>query len=182
MVPQQTDDWRSVVTAEDRGRLRDWRSTFVDSVRVARAAGHDAEIDSGGALFAPDSALGGTIPDGNYRCRIVKLGAQTPGLPDFVAYPDYKCRVYHSGGRRRLVKLSGSQRIVGIIFNGGPLRDVFLGTLALGDEERTMAYGVDNLRDVAGYVERIGPSRFRLVLPRPHFESRLDVMELLPER
>ena len=35
-------------------------------------------------------------------------------------------------------------------------------------------------RDVAGYVERIGPSRWRLVMPKPHFESQLDVMELVP--
>ena len=36
-------------------------------------------------------------------------------------------------------------------------------------------------RDVAGYVERIGPSRWRLVMPQPHFESKVDVMELVPE-
>ena len=35
-------------------------------------------------------------------------------------------------------------------------------------------------RDVAGYVERIGPDRWRLVMPKPHFESQLDVMELVP--
>jgi hypothetical protein len=57
---------------------------------------------------------------------------------------------------------------------------VFLGTLALGDEQGAMQYGVDEMRNVAGYVERIGPNRWRLVMPRPHFESRLDVMELVP--
>jgi hypothetical protein len=57
---------------------------------------------------------------------------------------------------------------------------VLLGSLVLGDEERAMQYGQDEMRDVAGFVERIGPNRWRLVMPEPHFESRLDVMELVP--
>jgi hypothetical protein len=43
-----------------------------------------------------------------------------------------------------------------------------------------MQYGRDTQRDVAGFVERIGPNRWRLIMPRPHFESQMDVMELLP--
>jgi hypothetical protein len=43
-----------------------------------------------------------------------------------------------------------------------------------------MQYGRDRERDVAGYVERIGPKRWRLLMPAPHFESRTDVMELVP--
>ena len=60
------------------------------------------------------------------------------------------------------------------------MRLVFLGTLALGDETRAMQYGQDETRDVAGYLERIGPQRWRLVMPYPHFESLTDVMELVP--
>ena len=44
-----------------------------------------------------------------------------------------------------------------------------------------MQYGQDRDRDVAGYVERIGANRWRLVMPEPHFESQLDVMELVPQ-
>jgi hypothetical protein len=50
----------------------------------------------------------------------------------------------------------------------------------LGDETRALQYGQDETRDVAGYVERIGPNRWRLIMPKPHFESQLDVMELVP--
>jgi hypothetical protein len=50
----------------------------------------------------------------------------------------------------------------------------------LGDEGRAMEYGVDPGRDVAGFVERIGPKRWRLIMPDPHFESKIDVMELVP--
>ena len=39
----------------------------------------------------------------------------------------------------------------------------------------------DATRDVAGVVERIGPQRWRLVLPYPRFESLIDVVELVPK-
>jgi hypothetical protein len=43
-----------------------------------------------------------------------------------------------------------------------------------------MQYGQDEQRDVAAYVERVGPQRWRLIMPEPRFESRIDVMELVP--
>jgi hypothetical protein len=43
-----------------------------------------------------------------------------------------------------------------------------------------MQYGVDPERDVAGFVERVGPERWRLIIPRPYFEPQLEVMELVP--
>jgi hypothetical protein len=33
---------------------------------------------------------------------------------------------------------------------------------------------------MAGALERIGPYRWRLILPKPHFESMMDVIELVP--
>ena len=60
------------------------------------------------------------------------------------------------------------------------VRQVFLGTLVLGDEQRAMQYGRDPDRDVAGFVEKIGPNRWRLVMPYPAFESLTDVLELVP--
>ena len=69
-------------------------------------------------------------------------------------------------------KLTGSQRHVGLIFPSDALRQVFLGTLVLGDEARAMQYGSDPDRDVAGFVERIGPKRAGgWCCPTPHFES-----------
>ena len=82
-------------------------------------------------------------------------------------------------GLQRFNKFGGSQRYVGLIFQGDAVHQVFLGTLVLGDETRALQYGQDELRDVAGYFERIGPERWRLIMPKPHFESRFDVMELV---
>jgi len=182
MIPQWNRDWREVATSEDRKRLRDWRSAFVDGLAGARRAGHAAEISREGALLNPDAALpGGSIPNGAYSCRVIKVGAKSAGMLDFVSYPPFACRVQQERDLQGFAKLTGSQRPIGLIFPGDSLRQIFLGTLVLGDEREARQYGQDETRDVAGFVERIGPARWRLVMPRPHFESQLDVIELVPE-
>jgi hypothetical protein len=181
MIPRWTTAWREAATDSDKARLRDWRATFVAALTAARKAGHSAEIAREGALLDPDSALGGgPIPNGRYRCRVIKLGAKAPGNLDYVSYPGFTCRVAAERSLQQLDKLNGSQRYDGLIFPGDAVRQVFLGTLVLGDETRALQYGQDATRDVAGYVERIGANRWRLIMPKPHFESQLDVLELVP--
>src|SRR5437868_6981489 len=181
LMPRWTTAWREVATNDDRNRLRDWRTAFAGALDAARKAGHTAEIAREGALLDPDAALGGgPIPNGFYRCRVIKLGAKTPGMLDYVSYPPFACRIEQERDLQGFAKLTGSQRPVGLIFPGDVIRQVFLGTLVLGDEREAMQYGQDETRDLAGYVERIGPNRWRLVMPAPHFESQLDVMELVP--
>jgi hypothetical protein len=179
-VVQPASNWRTVATKEDRTRLRDWRTAFTSALQAARASGHSADIAKEGALLDPDSALGGPIPNGGYLCRVIKLGAKSEGMLDYVAFPYFRCEVRQKGSVQSFAKLNGSQRQVGLVFPNDPLRQVFLGTLMLGDEGRAMEYGVDPGRDVAGFVERIGPKRWRLIMPYPHFESKIDVMELVP--
>ena len=181
MISDWSTNWRQVATPDDRARLRDWRDAFSSGLAAARKAGYADTIAREGALLNPDAALGGgTIPNGYYTCRIIKLGAKATGLLDYVAYPSFRCRVRPDNDLQRLAKLGGSQRVVGLIFPNDAMRQVLLGTVVLGDERRALQYGQDQTRDVAGFVERIGPNRWRLVMPRPHFESQLDVMELIP--
>ena len=181
MLPQWSNDWRHVATENDRKRLRDWRKAFVDGLDAARKAGHSAEIASEGALLDPDAALaGGQIPSGTYACRVIKLGAKSQGMLEYVSYPPFVCRIDQERDLQGFAKLTGSQRPVGLIFANDALRQIFLGTLVLGDEREARQYGQDEIRDVAGFVERIGPSRWRLVMPRPAFESQIDVIELVP--
>ena len=132
-------------------------------------------------MLRPDAALAGAaLPNDIYRCRVLKLGSQGAGGLAYIAYPAFDCRVRAEGGRQHFAKLSGSQRPVGHVYPEGDARGVFLGTLMLGDEGTAMRYGRDRERDMAGVVERIGPRRWRLVLPRPRFESIIDVIELVP--
>ena len=182
LIPQWTTNYKQVISRSDRDRLRDWRKTFVNALEMARKAGYASQVASEGTLLDPDAAQAEPfIPDGLYRCRVIKLGAKAQGNLDYVSYPGFTCRIHAEKGLQRLTKMSGSQRYVGLIFPGDAIRNVFLGTLVLGDERRAMQYQQDQKRDVAGYVERIGPNRWRVLMPQPHFESRLDVMELVPQ-
>ena len=181
MVSETTMAWREVASESDRDRLRNWRSTFVAALAAARNGGHAQDIAREGALLDPDATIGGgPIPNGAYRCRVIKIGAKSEGLLDYIAYPAFTCRVSPERGLQKFAKLTGSQRQVGLIFPGDSMRQVFLGTLALGDEQGAMQYGQDETRNVAGYVERIAADRWRLIMPRPHFESQMDVIELVP--
>lgn len=181
LIDSNARDWQAVATPEDRVRLRDWRSSFVEGLGDARRSGAGPKIAAEGALLAPDAALPGpAIPNGTYSCRITKLGARGSGALDYIAYPPFLCRVRPERGLQGFAKLNGSQRQVGLIFPVDALRSVFLGTLMLGDENRALQYGGDPDRDVAGYVERIGPRRWRMILPRPAFESKIDIIELSP--
>jgi hypothetical protein len=182
LIPRYTTAYKQVISENDRLRLRDWRKSFENGLAAAKKSGHGAEIEREGTFLDPDAAIAGpAIPNGMYRCRVIKLGAKDPGNLDYVAYPRFTCRVKAEHALQRLGKLSGPQRYLGLIFPGDAIRNVFLGTLVLADERRALQYGQDEQRDVAGYVERLGPNRWRLVMPAPHFESQIDVMELVPQ-
>lgn len=172
--------WREIATERDRERIRDWRSTWVEAVREARP-NHEADILRERALLDPDAALPGpNLPPGDYLCRTIKIGGQSEALPDWVAYPAFRCRVVAEDETLSFVRLDGSQRPVGRFYPDSPRRMIFLGTLQLGDERRVRRYGSDPDRDLAGLLERVGEQRWRLVFPAPAFESMLDVIELVP--
>lgn len=180
-VAARADDWRQVATAADRARIAGWRQSWLDALASARAGGHGAAVAAEGVLLEPDAALPNPhIPPGDYACRVVKLGAQRADGLAFVAYPAFRCRIAAEQDIFSFTKLTGSQRPMGLLFDDSDRRKIFLGTMALGDEVRAMDYGTDGQRDVAGLLERVGPNRWRLVLPRPAFESLLDVIELVP--
>ena len=161
LIARWTTAWKDVATSDDRARLGDWRTSFINALDAAKKAGHGTEIEREGKLLDPDAALGApAIRNGMYRCRVIKLGAKPgTGSPAYASTPAFECRVKADRGLQRLNKYGGSQRYAGLIFPGDAVREVFLGTLVLGDEMRALQYGQDELRDVAGYVERVGPAR-----------------------
>ncbi|HEY0626159.1 MAG TPA: DUF4893 domain-containing protein [Allosphingosinicella sp.] len=176
-----TLDWREIATESDRDRLRQWRSAWVNGLAKASASGHDAALTREGPLLQPDAAIPWQAPPpGNYHCRVLKIGAKAAGMMDYVVYPAFNCRIRPENGLTSFAKLSGSQRPMGLFFPDGNRRMVFLGTLQLGDEKMALEYGRDRERDMAGVLERVGENRWRLVFPYPHFESTIDVVELIP--
>lgn len=172
--------WRRIATDVDRTKLRNWRTAWSEALPLARAA--DAKrIDGDPALFDPDRAQADAMPPaGDYRCRTVKLGGGGTAVAAIVTYDWRPCAVRDDGKVRHFRIEGGVQRPDGNIFPDVTARATFLGTLEVGDDNAPFRYGMDNKRDVIGYAERIGDKRWRLVLPYPSFESKLDVIEIVP--
>jgi len=179
-------DWRRQATPPDRSRLRAWRSAWTEALDAARGdpAGI-AAIARDPLFFDPDRVLTGAMPPaGDYDCRMVKLGRLGRVGAVYAAQDWSRCRISGAGdpddaGALRLTGLDGRQRPVGLLHPDTDARAIFLGSMTLADE-RPLDYGRDTGRDMAGIVERIGPERWRLVLPRPAYQSILDLLELRP--
>ncbi|UYY76748.1 DUF4893 domain-containing protein [Sphingomonas sp. R1] len=173
-------NWRRTATDVDREKLRNWRKAWSEALPLARAA--DARrIDGDAELFDPDRAQADAMPPaGAYRCRTTKLGGGGTAVSAIVTYDWRPCTLVADGQVRHFRIAGGVQRPDGNLFPDVKARAVFVGTLEVGDDAAPLRYGLDNKRDLIGYAERIGAARWRLVLPYPAFESKLDVIEIVP--
>lgn len=177
-----TDKWREVASADDEDRFARLDEAWK---KALREASHEfgAQIDSLGMLSVPDAALDNPVPSpGKYRCRTVKIGAMDGEGLKYVAYPWFTCTVELTpGGDLVLTKTTGSQRTRGLIYpnDANPRQLVYVGAQAWGDTETTFPpYGEQPERDQVGAFERIGTGRWRMVVPWPKQESKLDILEL----
>jgi hypothetical protein len=177
-----TDTWRSVVSTEDAanlGRLDEaWRLARAE----AEAGGFASQVEALGPLVDPNAAQTGRLQPapGTYRCRTIKLGSESGGTLAYVAYPFFRCSVELTpGGDLILTKTTGSQRTRGLLYPDTDSRLVFVGAQAWGmDETGYPAYGQQHERDQVGVLERVGPQRWRMVVPWPRVESKLEILEL----
>lgn len=186
-------DWRSVASAADAGRLgrldQAWRMARAE----AEEGGFARQVEALGPLVDPNAAQQGRVqpPPGDYRCRTIKLGrasdadggqggaAQGGGLV-YVDYPWFACTVELTpGGDLILTKTTGSQRTRGLLYPDTDRRLVYVGAQAWSDAEtRFPAYGEQAARDQVGVLERIGQNRWRLVVPWPRREAKLELLEI----
>ena len=180
--PQTRGDvWQGVATEADKQRLSKLGLAWQESLQEAKR-GFGREVEAEGALLRPRAALARPAPTpGSYNCRLVKLGKATANAVAFERFKPFFCYVEVEGDLLTIVKQTGSQRPAGRLWEDDrPDRLIFLGSLALADEDQPLAYGEDPKRDMAGVLERIGPFKWRLVIPWPQSSSKLDVFELTP--
>jgi hypothetical protein len=112
---------------------------------------------------------------------LVKVGRVKARGPAFEKFKPFFCYVDVEGELLTFVKQTGSERPVGRLWNDADSnRLVFLGSLAMGNEAKPLAYGDDPKRNMVGVVERFAPFRWRLVVPWPESNSKLEVYELAP--
>lgn len=178
-----TDSWRQVAKAADAsllGRLdQAWRMARAE----AEEGGFARQVEALGPLADPNAGQSGRVQpsQGNYRCRTIKMGSRNGSGLAYVEYPWFRCTVeLTAGGDLILTKLTGSQRTRGLIYPDTDRRGVYIGAQAWGaDENRYPAYGDSAERDQVGVIERIGQNRWRLVLPWPKQEAKLELLEIM---
>lgn len=178
-----TADWREVVSVEDAAAL----GRLDQAWRLARAEAEDKgfadEVEALGPLVDPNAGQADRLqpPPGAYRCRAVKLGSNGPGGLGYLEYPFFRCTIALTpGGDLVLTKTTGSQRTRGLLYPDTDRRLVFVGAQAWGMDETTFPrYGEQRIRDQVGVFERIGSNRWRLVIPWPRVDSKLEILELV---
>ena len=179
--PSKADEWMGVATPQDESRIARLGLAWAEALEEANARNR-SDVQSEGKLLEPLAALPRPAPTpGSYHCRLIKLGRAEARGPAFEKFKPFFCYVQVEGDLLTIVKQTGSQRPAGRLWEDD--RDdrlIFLGSLALGDEDQPMAYGDDPKRDMAGVFERFAPFRWRLVIPWPQSTSKLDVFELTP--
>lgn len=178
-----TDNWRQVANTADASLL----GRLDQAWRLGRAEAEDGgfarQVEALGPLADPNAAQTGRIQPvpGTYRCRTIKMGRRVEGQGlAYVEYPWFACSVdLTPGGDLVLTKTTGSQRTRGLIYPDTERRAVYVGAQAWGDAEKTFpAYGDRAERDQVGVIERVGQNRWRLVLPWPKQEAKLELLEI----
>lgn len=163
------------VSEQDVARMSGFLRSRAQGLGEALVAESPSDRSLVSGLFSlPDSGFEG-IPDGDYRCRTIKLG----GILPLTAYGFFACRV--SGDGTRIDKLSGSQRFSGSLHASGEAV-FYRGALHYGDE-KPITYGADHERNQVGCLYPVpndDAPHYRLELPSPLFESTHDVIELIP--
>lgn len=177
----KSDVWKQVATAADEDRIGRLGLAWQEALAEARKT-NAPDIRREGVLLLPRAGLPRPAPTpGSYNCRLIKLGKTSPRGKAYESFQPFFCYIEVEDDLLTIVKQTGSQRPAGRLWeDDNPTRLVFLGSLALGDVEQPLAYGDSPRRDMAGVFERVGPFKWRLVIPWPQSTSKLDVFELTP--
>lgn len=180
--PSKADAWMPIASGADKQRLANVTGAWAAGLADTRKAGFTSAIRDEGVLLRTNAALPRPAPTpGSYNCRLVRLGSTGKGKPAFEKFKPFFCYVEVEGDLLTIVKQTGSTRPAGRLWDDDDeTRLIFLGSLALGDEEQPLAYGENPKRDMAGIFERIGAFKWRLVIPWPQDGAKLHVFELTP--
>ena len=166
---------------EDTARLNNFTTSAGDALLQALSGGAPNDVASLTQALSgtPQIAFDETL-DGTWKCRTMKLG----GISPLVVYSPFDCRFDIKNDGFAFEKLTGSQRTKGKV----TLRDGRAVYFGVGFVAGQTPPGYADLpadftsngtiqTDVA-ILERISPTRARLMFPSPAVESDFDILEL----
>lgn len=146
-----------------------WQAAWGKSPGRARS-GEGALLEPAAALDHPE------LSPGSYNCRVIRVGRRA-GPRRMRSFPTHFCHVGTANGELNFTKQTGSDLPAGHLYKTEK-RYTFVGALQRAEGDNSLVYGADQARDVAGVVERVGPFRWRMVVPMG--EQDLDILELTP--
>lgn len=161
--------WQDRATSFDQGRLA--RLDEARAQGLAESGGTASDV-----LNAP--VTGGSVA-GDWRCRTIKLGGMTPSR----VYGWFRCRIVDRGGVLAFEKVSGTQRMAGLLYPEGE-GYVYLGASWVkgepphrysGNEASLGAHATPD--DQVGVLHATAAGA-RIEMPFPVQESTFDVIEL----
>lgn len=162
-----------IMTDADKVRLRNYEAVRALALAEAKAGGAPQDIGQLEATFSkPAISFSDFDMTGEWRCRTTKAGKLVP----LVVYGWFKCRVTDDESGWMLEKLTGSQRTKGRFYTDSDTRLIYLGSGYVAGEKAT-SYGAGPETDQVGYAFRTGLSEWRIEMPSPRRESKLDILE-----
>ena len=162
-----------VIRPADQARLDAlpsiWQAAWGQS-RERTRSGEGALLEPAAALDHPE------LSPGSYNCRVVRLGRRA-GPRRVRSFPAHFCHVGAAGGMLNFTKQTGSDLPAGQLYKSEK-HYTFVGALQRAVGDNSLSYGTDQARDITAVVERVGPFRWRMVVPVG--EQDLDILELTP--
>lgn len=178
-VAPEVPGWHSMVSGGDRA-LIDTLPAVWERTLDAIPARHRRDLMAEGELLQPDAAREHpAVPPGSYHCRLVRLDPADRARP-VQSFKEFFCYVRgEKDNQLSFTKQTGTELPGGWLHADGDRRLVLVGAKQREAGDNSLSYGDDPARNLIGAVERIGPFRWRLVLPERTGKS-LDVYELTP--
>jgi hypothetical protein len=171
--------WQEDATPFDVNRISKLDESRAKGLSEAQAGSDMGTIHA--VLDPAPEAIGQSALAGKWRCRTIKLGGLTPD----VVYGWFNCRISHRDGGLFFEKITGSQRIAGVLYPREEGGYVLLGALSVGNEpphrysgNHESAGAEATPDDAVGVLSAIGSNHARIEFPYPVQESTFDVIEL----
>jgi hypothetical protein len=173
--------WEALISAQDRDRLARLPATWATALAAISLRQRALVAKESDLLVAGAARSHPGLPPGSYRCRLVKLGADTPRGPAIRSFPDNYCYIRaEAGDALSFTKQTGSELPGGWLHADSDRRMILVGARQRAVGDNSLVYGAAPDRDLVGTVERVGPFRWRLVLPWRADVPGLDIYELTP--
>jgi hypothetical protein len=171
--------WQEDATPFDVNRISKLEESRAKGLSEAQAGSDMGTIHA--VLDPAPEAIGEAALAGKWRCRTIKLGGLTPD----VVYGWFNCRISHRDGGLFFEKITGSQRIAGVLYPREEGGYVLLGALSVGNEpphrysgNHESAGAEATPDDAVGVLSATGRNHARIEFPYPVQESTFDVIEL----